>query len=328
MVPTRDGEIAARIYAPSTGSTARAAIVFPGIHNGGVDEPRLVALSSRLAATGITVVSVPLPDLRAYRIIPRATDQLEDASVWLTRQPDLAPSGRISLVGVSFAGGLALVAAGRPSLAGKLDVVVSLGGQGDLPRALRYLCTGILPDGCRRAPHDYGAAILLLAGLHHFVPADQQQPLHDAMVTFLDASGYESTDAARSTRLFADARTISGRLPEPARTVMGWVNDRNVEVIGPKLLPYVEELGGDAALSPERSPATHAPVFLLQGTEDNVMPPTETPSVAAYLRNQGDAHVEFLLTPLLSHADAAASVGISDAWALVRFWTRMLAPPR
>jgi dienelactone hydrolase len=326
-VPTRDGQLAARIYTPVGGST-RAVIVFPGIHTGGVDEPRLAALSHRLAATGLTVVSAPLPDLRAYRIIPHATDQLEDAAVWATSQRELAPSGRVSLIGVSFAGGLALVAAGRPSLSGKLDVVVSLGGQGDLPRALQYLCTGVLPDGSRRAPHDYGVVILLLAALQHFVPAAQVEPLHDAIVTFLDASGYESTDRARSARLFAEARAKAAGLPDPARTVMGWVNDRNVAALGPKLLPYLEELGGDPALSPERSPATQVPVFLLHGAADNVIPSTETPRVADYLGRHGNARVAYLLTPLLSHADTSASVRMADAWALVRFWTRMLAPPR
>jgi predicted esterase len=107
---------------------------------------------------------------------------------------------------------------------------------------------------------------------------------------------------------------------------MTWVNTRDVAVLGRTLLPYLEELGGDAALSPERSPATRAPVFLLHGAMDNVIPSTETPRVAAYLRAHGNSRVEFLLTPLVSHADTAPAIRIADAWALVRFWTRMMAP--
>ena len=51
------------------------------------------------------------------------------------------------MMGISFAGGLSIVAAGRPALRDHVAVVLSLGGHGDLPRTLRYLCTGIQADG-------------------------------------------------------------------------------------------------------------------------------------------------------------------------------------
>ena len=50
---------------------------------------------------------------------------------------------------------------------------VALGSQADLPRVMTFLCTGRLPDGSTRAPHDYGVAITLLAELPRLVPADQ-----------------------------------------------------------------------------------------------------------------------------------------------------------
>jgi hypothetical protein len=43
-VPTRYGPIPARLYQPDGGSD-RSVVVFPGIHAGGVDEPRLAAFS-------------------------------------------------------------------------------------------------------------------------------------------------------------------------------------------------------------------------------------------------------------------------------------------
>ena len=53
----------------------------------------------------------------------------------MAAQPDLAPDGRVGIVGISFAGGLSIVAAGRPSIRDKVAFVVSFGGHGDLPRA-------------------------------------------------------------------------------------------------------------------------------------------------------------------------------------------------
>jgi acetyl esterase/lipase len=123
--------------------------------------------------------------------------------------------------------------------------------------------------------------------------------------------------------MFADASRQAGALPEPARSLAGLVNDRNVVALGRRLLPFVEELGGDPALSPDRSPAVHVPVFLLHGSGDNVIPSSETPLLAEYLRQQGNAQVRWLLTPLVSHANITGAAP-AEAWRLVRFWKEVL----
>lgn len=322
-VPARHGAIPARIYRPAD-PTGDAVVVLPGVHGGGLDEPRMAALSSRLASSGLTVLTAPLPELRAYRILPRSTDDIEDVLGWAAATRSFSPSGRVGAIGVSFAGGLTLVAAGRPSLDGKLTFVGALGSHGDLPRAMRFLCTGDRPDGGHVAPHDYGATVIMLAALRHFVPDAQAPPLAEAIVRFLDASGVTSTDPARATRLFAEAQAMGAALPEPARTVMGWVNTRDVATMGPKLVPFIEELGGAPALSPARSPVTRVPVFLLHGATDNVIPYTETPALEAYLRAGGNTRVTSLLTPLISHADVEAAPRAADVWRLVRFWAATL----
>jgi hypothetical protein len=321
-VPTRYGLIGARLYEPARPS-GRSVIVFPGVHAGGVDEPRLAAFSRRLAATGIVALSVPLPELRRYRITPVSTDMIEDATSWMAQDRSLTPSGHVDIAGVSFAGGLALVAAGRPSLSGRVGAVVSLGGHADLPRVLRYLCTGRLPDGQLRPPHDYGVAIILLAALPKLLPPSQVSVAEETLVTFLDASSASSSDRALAERMFAAARGRTVAAPEPARTLLQLVNDRNVTTLGQQLLPYIEELGGAPALSPARSPVTDATVFLIHGAADNVIPSSETPELADYLRSHGNSHVKWLLTPLLSHADVQPPTPV-DAWKLVWFWKGML----
>jgi pimeloyl-ACP methyl ester carboxylesterase len=324
-VPTRYGSIAARLYTPRAPG-GRRLIVFPGVHAGGVDEPRLAAFSRRLAGTGITVLSVPLPELRRYRISPVSTDMIEDAIGWFGGDHAQAPDDRVDAAGVSFAGGLVLVAAGRPSLAGKVRTIVSLGGHADLPRVMSYLCTGRLPDGSVQPPHDYGVMVILLAAIPKLVPADQIELTRHAVLAFLDASSFDTMDRAKAAALFGDARRMAAEAPEPAHTLLTLVNDRDVGALGPKLLPYIEELGGAAALSPARSPAAHAPVFLIHGQADRVIPSAETPLLADYLRRNGNEHVRWLLTPLLSHADLQPPHAL-DAWRLVRFWKDALDEP-
>lgn len=319
-LPTRHGPVTARRLWPQGRTPRGTLVVVPGVHAGGVDEPRLAALTQRLAADGFSVVSLPLPDLRAFRIIARATDQLEDAVVAIARERVWTPTGRVTIIGVSFGGGLSLVAAGRPSLAGKLDRVVSFGGHGLLPRVIDYLCTSRLPDGTLQPAHDYGVAVLIIAAIPKLVPAEQVAPLDAAVRAFLEASMAEGRHGSETAALFDEARRLAGALPEPARGIMADVNARAATRLGPLLLPHAEWVGGDPALSPERSPAPQVPVFLIHGAVDPVIPQSELARLAAYLRAHGTPEVETLLTPAVSHADAQASVAARDVWNLVRMW--------
>lgn len=323
-IPTRHGALAARAYTPAGAAGAPAFVIFPGIHRGGVDEPRLANFSRRLASTGVQVVSVPLPDLREFRVTARTTDQIEDATRWAADDPAIGRGGAIGLGGVSFAGGLALVAAGRPALRDRLSMAVSFGGHGDLVRVLQFLCTGLLPDGSRRQPHDYGVAVVLLEVAPALVPAGQVEPLRRGVLTFLEGSIQDATDKTRAAALFADARRQASDLDEPARTLLGWVNDRDVAHLGPAVLPHILASAGAAALSPERSPAATAPVFLLHGAADNVIPSTETPLLAGYLSRQGNTRVRTLLTPLVTHADFSERIEAREVWRLIRFWKAMM----
>jgi dienelactone hydrolase len=321
-IPTRHGAIAGRVYEPE-GRARHSILVVPGIHGGGVDEPRLETFARRLAGTGARVLSVPLPDLREFRVTPRSTDMIEDAAGWMAADRTLAPEGKISLGGVSFAGGLALVAAGRPSLAGKLRLVVSIGGHADLPRVMTYVCSGRLP-GSGQPPHDYGVAVLLLGAAEHVVPAPQVEPLRRAVFHFLQAASYSASDPPASQRELEAARAVRESLSEPGRTYAGWAIDRNVAALGAVLLPWVDAMGGDPSLSPDRSPPPRVPVFLLHGADDRVIPTEETRFGAANLRARGVARVRALVTPLLTHADIVDTARPADVWALVAFWRDVL----
>lgn len=322
LVPSRHGDVRARLYVPE-GRSTKTVIVVPGIHTGGVDEPRLARLAHRLAGAGMTVISLPLPDLREFRITSRSTDQIEDAVLWTTGDAALAPRGTVSLVGVSFGGGLTMVAAGRPAVADRIEQVVSFGGHGDLPRVIRYLCTGVLPDGTVQPAHDYGVAILLLTALPHLVPREQVAPLDGAIRAFLDASIVDDVDSDAARPLFAKARELSKPLPEPAAAIMRDVNARDTTRLGPLLFPLAEVVGGDPALSPERSPAPRAPVFLMHGSADTVIPQSETVSLAAHLQKTTSLRVSWLLTPAVSHATPNSQVALRDVWALLKMWVRI-----
>ena len=331
QVPWRGGMLRGRVYRPASSGRPEAAsavdmppaLVVPGVHAAGIDEPRLVQFARDVASMGRIVVAAELPDLKRYRITTDTTQMIEDAASWLASGSGFAPDGRIGLMGISFAGGLSIVAASRPSVREHVAFVLSFGGHGDLPRTLRYLCTGRLPDGTfTRPPHDYGVAIILLGVAERVVPADQVTPLRHAILAFLHASHVDMWDKPQAQIEFARARQLAETLPEPARTFMGYVNTRDVATLGPLLLPHVTEMGNDDALSPARSTPTF-PVYLLHGTDDNVIPAAESDLLEDAYRRRG-VDVTQLATPLITHAEVDRSAAARAIWDLVRFWANLL----
>jgi dienelactone hydrolase len=328
QVSTRYGDVPARMYVPE-GSSRRTVLLVPGIHSMGIEEPRLTALADDLAGAGVKVMAMALPDLQAYRITPRATDVIEDAVLWMSSRPDLAPDGRVGIVGVSFAGGLSISAASRPSIRDKVAFVLSFGGHGDLDRVMRYLTTGEAPqvNGLdTHPPHDYGVAVILY-GLadRGVVPPDQVVALREGIETFLLASQLTLVNMDQANATFAKARDIATQLPEPSRTYMNYVNDRAVAKLGPALVPYLKQLGADnPALSPQHveRPAS-APLFLLHGDDDTVIPAAESAIFSEDLRRKG-ADVHVLLSGVITHAEVNRAATYVDIWKLVIMWAQIL----
>ena len=205
-VPSRDGLLRGRILRPEH-PRGHTVLLIPGVHADGIDEPRLRALARELATSGLTVLTLELPDLLRYELTPREPDMIEDAVLWASSQRELAPDGRVGLMGISFAGGLSVVAAGRASLEHRLAFTLSLGGHGDLPRVLSFLCTGLQSDGQPRRPHDYGVVILLLNVAARLVPPEQVEPLREGILTFLHASKQLPTFKVGG-RICADTRSL------------------------------------------------------------------------------------------------------------------------
>jgi dienelactone hydrolase len=321
QVPSRHGLLRARLYRPRK-ARGQPVVLTSGVHADGIDEPRLVKLAKDLA-TGGQVVLTPEPiDLLRYEITPRLTDMIEDAATWLSAQQDLVPDGKVSLFGISFSGGLSIVASGRPGLKGKVAAVLSLGGHGELSRVLSFLCTGVLPDGHHLKPHDYGVVVILLNVADRLVPPEQVEPLRRGIRTFLRASHLTLSDARRAEETFEEARRMQGQLPEPSSRFLGYVNTRDVAALGPLLLPHVRALAADPSVSPELSPPPSAPVYLLHGVDDTVIPAMEASLLAKALRPHTEVHL--LATPLITHAEVDRSAHFNDAWKLVSFWAQLL----
>lgn len=335
-VPTRAGDVPARFYRPA-GRVRRTVLLMPGVHRDGINESRLVGLAEDLAATGFGVLTIAAPDLQKFKITPQVTDVIEDAVIWASGQPQYAPDGKVGLLGISFSGGLSVVAAGRTSIRDRIAFVMSFGGHGDLARVMHYLCSGEVLGDLERAkhssavagaghvtvhpPHDYGVAVVLLSLADRVVPADQVAALSRGIDGFLLASSLAITDPPAAIKVFDEMKAYAATLPEPSRTLMTYVNDRAVDKLGPILLPIADALKDHPAmptLSAERAVPPLAPVYLLHGVDDNVIPSVETVLLAEHL--QGKVEVHGLLSGLITHAEVDRTASLTEVWRLAQFW--------
>jgi hypothetical protein len=202
---------------------------------------------------------------------------------------------------------------------------------------MHYLCSGQVLGDLERAkhssavygadhvqvhpPHDYGVAVVLLSLADRLVPPDQVAPLSRGIDGFLLASSLAGGDPQAAVKVFDEMKAYAATLPEPSRTLMTYVNERAVDKLGPILLPVADGLKdhpGMPSLSAERAAPPLAPVLLLHGIDDNVIPSMETVLLAEHL--EGKAQVTGLLSGLITHAEVNRTPSLTEVWRLARFW--------
>lgn len=313
-LPGRDGPIRARLYQRADAPRAPGLVVAHGVHYRGIDERRLVPFARELARAGRVVLTPELRDLTDYRITSQGERIIADSVRWLSARRDVVTEERVGLLGFSFAGGLSLVAASRAELAGKLAYVTSIGGHHDLPRVLRFLVSNRIetPAGTSDlTAHEYGLVVVAYGNIEHFVEPADQVTLRDALRHWL----HEDRPAAIAR---ASQRTTAS-----GERLFRLVESGALRELGPDLLRLLDskkvQLG---ELSPAgRLDQIDAPVYLLHGSGDSVIPPSEAEWADRELN--GAPH-QALVSPLLEHVEVDHEGGLAQRLALVDLMAKML----
>jgi len=73
--------------------------------------------------------------------------------------------------------------------------------------------------------------------------------------------------------------------------------------------------------SADRARRLRVPVYLLHGSHDNVIPPSETDAAGL---EQGAAEHVALVSPLIEHVEVSQTAGLEDEVALVSFMAKLL----
>ena len=312
VLPDARTGVRARVYQPAQGGRFPGVVVAHGVHYRGIDERRLVPFARTLAATGRIVLTPELADLTDYRITEQGKDVIVRAARWLSERSEVVEEPRVGVLGFSFAGGLALVAAGSPELEGRLAFVTSVGGHHELGRVLGFLLADRIatPSGVLVTPaHEYGLVILLYQYLEAFVGAAEREPFREVLRAWLHEDR-------------AQARALVQKTSESTRRLFERVETRRLKELAPELERLIDGEGARLrALSPSgRLSRVEAPVYLLHGAGDSVIPPSETDWAARELGARAHAA---LVSPLIEHVELNHEASLRDELALVEFMANM-----
>ncbi len=311
-IDTKDGPVPGRLYVPIGVAKPHGIVVLPGVHHLGIYDPRFVNFSHALAASGFAVLTPVLASLADYHVDAASLPTIGASPAWLERRLGTGP---VTVIALSFSGGLALLAACDPQYAPHMRALVLFGGYENLERVSRFLATGQeeFPDG-RIIPapaHDYGASVFVYAHLPQFFAAQDIPAAHEALKYWL----WEEPE---------NAKPWLDKLSPHGRDLLDALMSRRIDLVRPQLLAAIHADATElASLSPDGKIAQlRIPVFILHGATDTVIPPAESLWLEKEVPRQDVRAV--LITPAFTHVDLQHKATWRDQLRLVDFIAAVL----
>lgn len=304
--------VAARTYAPIGVSDAPGVIIVHGVHRLGIEEPRLQRFARSIAALGVRVLTPQVDEIAEYRIDPASIATIGGAAHVLREE---LGGRRVGVMGMSFAGGLGLLAAADPAYADDVKLVVAVGAHDDLSRVARYFATSEdpRPDGSIESlkAHQYGALVLVYGYVDSFFSKEDAPIARDA----IRAELWEQRETSK--------KLLEGLSPQ-GKATLGALFAGDVGSVREELLARVKELETRMReVSPSgRLGGLRAQTFLLHGEEDSVIPAAETLWLARDVPE--DKLGAAIVSPAIQHVEIHGEPSLADQWALVHFMARVL----
>jgi hypothetical protein len=277
---------AADLWVPGEAPLARL-VLLPGLSEQGRRDSRLVPLAQSLARARFLVLVPELP--AALRLSADAADAavVADAVAALPEGP--GPAG---LAAISYAAGPAFLAAAEPETGARLAFVATLGAYQDTEAVITWLAAGAF-----RPPGE--------------VAWRRGQPARGAIWAFLAANAATLADEgdraliaeiARRALAGQDWSSLAPRLTPSGAAVLRLATTTEPDAISRKISALPDAMATSLAaltLTPERLAGFRPCAILVHGTEDPIVPWSESARLAAILGPRAVLH----RIPGLDHID-------------------------
>lgn len=310
---TPHGSLKYRLYLPQGVSHPGGMILLHGIHRAGIEEPRLINFARTMAGSGIEVMTPELTDLADYRVTPETENAIGDAAVALGDSMSLP---RVGVLGLSFAGGLALLTASRPEYAERIGFVAAVGSHDDMGRVARFFAANMIekPDGSAVTlkAHEYGVLVLAYSHIEDFFTPRDVPAAREALHKWLWEQPADAMQAAKAMS------------PAGQEELDRMLHHR--ELLQPALFREIQRHTDEMeAVSPHgHVSGLRVPVYLLHGSTDSIIPSSETLWLAKDVPPQ-ELRV-MLISPAMNmiHVDGQHPVTLAQQVELVDFLAQVL----
>ena len=312
----RGKTIPARLYLPRGVGFAPGIVVVHGMHELGINEPRLVSFARSLAASGFFVMTPLVPGIADYRVEAKSADLIGTAAQSFAQQLNVP---KVGVLAISFSGGLALVAASEQDYAPSIAWVASVGGYYDLAHVIRFFADGeaVRPDGTveHLSPHEYGPLIVVYDEPQDFFSAHDAPFAREALKLLLAGNGKAS-------------ETATEKMSPAGQQIMQEIYHKHREALAPNILAELDKRRDElAAASPAgRLRFVQCPVLLLHGSDDTIIPATEILWLERDVPKEN--LVSALVSPAIGHVEIGSKVSLGEKLALVNWMAAMIRVAR
>jgi dienelactone hydrolase len=312
--PRVDGLVVkGRIYVPRGRKDPPGIVLAHGVHYKGIDEPRLIRFARTIAQSGIAVFTPELRQIADYTISPETIEDIGIAAQTLTTR---CKKTSVGVMGLSFAGGLSLLAAADARYAPVISFVVAVGAHDSLERVARFFVENEIPEAdgttLEMKAHDYGAVVLMYGYADRFFNERDVFTARNALRALLHED-------------FDEAKKLAEPLSPEGAAEMKLVFDHREDILGPQIIGVISASGPTMGrVSPHGNLAgIRARVYLLHGAGDSVIPPSESRWLAA---DAPPGSVKNLLvSQAIQHVEMHGEPTAREKWELVHFMAEVLA---
>ncbi len=282
----------ADLYQP--GETPLAGIVLiPGVAQHGREDPRLVMFANTLARFRFMVLVPEIPNLRDLKIRAEDSQTIKDAFTYLVSQGDISPQAQIGIGAFSYAVGPAVLAALDPAIRDKVGFILSVGGYYNIEKAITYFTTGQFryqKEWHYLEPNEYGKWVFVLSNLERLTDP-------------IDKLNFRKIAQRKMNNPNAIIDDLTLDLSPEASSILQLLQNQDPKLVSKLIhgLPNVIRTDLSALdLSNKDLNLLKARLILLHGTDDNIIPYTESIALANAV---AEDQAELFLVDGLAHVN-------------------------
>jgi pimeloyl-ACP methyl ester carboxylesterase len=276
-------------------------VLAPGAALLGKDDPRLVSFAQALARARFEVLVPDLPGLQGLQVGAGDADIIPDALSVLAQHRAAQGNATVGMISICYSTGPAMIALLDRRVRGSAQFMLAIGGYCDIASVIRFMTTGNYANprdnaARYRLPDEYAKWIFALSST-------------SALESDRDRELLESMAQRRLGDRTADLSDLAAGLGDEGRRVYALLENRDpervAELIGALPGNIREEIAG-LDLSRRDFSQLDMRFTLIHGTDDDIIPETESVALAATLP---DADV-FILNSI-QHVDPGPA-GLGD----------------